>query len=395
MVSRFGLLGRRPVPLPATGAHDSPKLSRPLGARWVGRGGRTNVIQDRPTPQPDSALGDGCRSVAWRLGCPIGADQFDPLGEVEPPRPGPGRGLGHPKRSATGVLDRVGQVRVAWSEWMGPDAGSEVPDQRPGAGAQDAADLGQAGRRVGPVVHRQGADDQVEGSVGEARAATSPTSNDGRRWSRFPGGRRWLGPGRSWPGPGPGRSRPARAGGPAGSTGGRVRSRPPGPVPRWGRPPPRRPRCFDERAEQESAQGVVDAGVADEDASRYPVASGGPAAVSQDGDGRGGRPGQDRQVPRSDHHASTRYPRALAGAWNPAFLAGCGNSPPPERQRTPAVHLLWVGSSRPFRCRRSAWSDANAGSRSGRDRRRRVHGLLMLLDERASGLAGVIQGSGR
>jgi hypothetical protein len=50
---------------------------------------------------------------------------------------------------------------------MWSHAGSEVPDQRPGAWAQDAADLGQAGRRVGPVVHRQRTDDQVEGPVGE------------------------------------------------------------------------------------------------------------------------------------------------------------------------------------------------------------------------------------
>jgi len=50
---------------------------------------------------------------------------------------------------------------------MGPDAGPEVPDERSGAWVQDAADLGQAGRWVGPVVHRQGADDQVEGSVRE------------------------------------------------------------------------------------------------------------------------------------------------------------------------------------------------------------------------------------
>jgi hypothetical protein len=48
------------------------------------------------------------------------------------------------------MVDRIGQVGMAWSERMGPDPGPEVPDQRPGARAQDAADLGQAGRRVGP-----------------------------------------------------------------------------------------------------------------------------------------------------------------------------------------------------------------------------------------------------
>jgi transposase len=90
----------------------------------------------------EASLLGGCRSVARRLGCPIGADQLDPLGEVEPPRPRPWRGVHHPKPGATGVLDRVGQVRVAWPERMWPDAGSEVPDQRPVAWPQDAADLG-------------------------------------------------------------------------------------------------------------------------------------------------------------------------------------------------------------------------------------------------------------
>ena len=65
------------------------------------------------------------------------------------------------------MFDRVGRVRVAWSERVWPDAGPEVPDERPGAWAQHAADLGQAGRRVGPVVQRQGADHEVEGAVGE------------------------------------------------------------------------------------------------------------------------------------------------------------------------------------------------------------------------------------
>jgi hypothetical protein len=70
--------------------------------------------------------------------------------------------------------------------------------------------------------------------------------------------------------------------------------------------------AFDERAEQEPAQGVVDDGIADEDAARRPVSSGGAAAVSQDGDGLSGPSGQDHQLPTSSHHASTRYPRALA-----------------------------------------------------------------------------------
>jgi hypothetical protein len=58
-------------------------------------------------------------------------------------RQGQGQGgVHHPKRSAVRVFDGIRQVRVAWSEQMGPAAGPEVPDQRPGAGTQDAADLG-------------------------------------------------------------------------------------------------------------------------------------------------------------------------------------------------------------------------------------------------------------
>jgi hypothetical protein len=67
------------------------------------------------------------------------------------------------------VVDRIGQVGVAWSEPMEPEAGSKVPDERPGAWAEHAADLGQAGRRVGPVVHRQHADNQVERLVREGQ----------------------------------------------------------------------------------------------------------------------------------------------------------------------------------------------------------------------------------
>jgi len=67
------------------------------------------------------------------------------------------------------VVDWIGQVRVAWSEQMWPTAGPEVPDERPGAWAQHAADLGQASRRVGPMVHRQGTDDQVAGFVRECQ----------------------------------------------------------------------------------------------------------------------------------------------------------------------------------------------------------------------------------
>ena len=84
------------------------------------------------------------------------------------------------------VVDRIGGCARGVVRTDGPDAGPQIPDNRSGAGAQHAADLGQAGRRVGPVVHRQSADDQSKDRSGNANAATSPTRNSGRRPSPFP-----------------------------------------------------------------------------------------------------------------------------------------------------------------------------------------------------------------
>jgi hypothetical protein len=63
----------------------------------------------------------------------------------------------------------------------------------------------------------------------------------------------------------------------------------------------------EERAEQ-PAQRVVDGGIADEHSSWHPVPLGGPAAAPHDGDGRGGRSGQEHQRSRSDHHPSSKLP---------------------------------------------------------------------------------------
>src|SRR6266508_2827066 len=65
------------------------------------------------------------------------------------------------------MFDRIGQMRVAWSEGVWPDAWPEVPDERPGARSKHAADLRQTRRRISPVVHRQRADDDVERPIGE------------------------------------------------------------------------------------------------------------------------------------------------------------------------------------------------------------------------------------
>jgi hypothetical protein len=163
---------------------------------------------------------------------------------------------------------------MAWSERMWPDAGPEVPDQRPAAGAQDAADLGQAGRWVGPVVHRQGADDQVERLAGEGQGGHVA---DQKRWPALVAVPRTVGVGSGTGDHGrvqveAGHGEPVVAGQPErqvagsapdledlGAGGGDRRD--------VGRD------AFDERAEQEPAQGVVDAGIANEDASRWPRAA--------------------------------------------------------------------------------------------------------------------------
>ena len=188
------------------------------------------------------------QATADSMGCLIGVDQLDPLGEGEPPGPGPGpgpgRGVHQPKRSAARMVDRIGQVGMAWSERMGPDPGTEVPDQRPGTWTQHAADLGQAGRRVGPVVHRQGADHQVEGSVGECQGGHVA---EDKRWPALVAVPRAVGVGsgasdHGWVQVQAGHVEPVLAGQPDRQVPG-VRSRPPGPVRRRGWPPRRRPRC--------------------------------------------------------------------------------------------------------------------------------------------------------
>jgi hypothetical protein len=168
-------------------------------------------------------------------GCAVGADQLDPPDEVEPPGPAPRRHADHPKRTApararTGPAAARGVVRT--------DADgrrSEVPDQRSGARAQHAADLGQACGGGRPRVHRQRADDQVERSVGgtPARPRRRPETTAGAS-RRCPDGRRWRGRAGSWRDPGRARSGPGRAGGPAGSTDGRARTLPPAPARRRG-----------------------------------------------------------------------------------------------------------------------------------------------------------------
>jgi hypothetical protein len=54
-------------------------------------------------------------------------------------------------------------------------------------------------------------------------------------------------------------------------------------------------------AEQEPAEGVVENGVANEDASWHLVPSGAMAAASYDHEGCGGRAGHDDQFPSLDH----------------------------------------------------------------------------------------------
>jgi hypothetical protein len=54
--------------------------------------------------------------------------------------------------------------------------------------------------------------------------------------------------------------------------------------------------ALEERAEQKPAEGVVEDGIADEDASRHLVSSGGPVAVSPDGDGPAAAPARSSNL---------------------------------------------------------------------------------------------------
>src|SRR6266540_300040 len=55
----------------------------------------------------------------------FGADQLDPAGQAEPPWPAPRRRAHHAERRAVHVFDRIGQIRVAWSEKVWPHARPE------------------------------------------------------------------------------------------------------------------------------------------------------------------------------------------------------------------------------------------------------------------------------
>jgi hypothetical protein len=112
----------------------------------------------------------------------IGGNQLDSLGEAESPGPAPRRDAGHPKPRTEHVPERIGHIPVERN-----DPAPEIPDERPAVRAQDPADLGQAGSRVGPVVHRQRADDQVERSVREPQGSYIADEEEGRRSSPDPG----------------------------------------------------------------------------------------------------------------------------------------------------------------------------------------------------------------
>src|SRR6266508_4494592 len=91
------------------------------------------------------------------VGRAIGPDQLDPLGEREPPGPGPWRRAHYAEWTVARVFERVRHMPVERYE-----AWPQVPHHGLAAGTQHAADLGQSGPRIGPMVHRQRADDDVE-----------------------------------------------------------------------------------------------------------------------------------------------------------------------------------------------------------------------------------------
>ena len=97
------------------------------------------------------------RDFALALPSAFGPDQFDPLGELQPPRPAPRRHADHPERTAERVGERVRHIPVERDE-----ARSQVPYERSAVRTQNPAYLGQGGRRVRPMVHRQRTDHEVE-----------------------------------------------------------------------------------------------------------------------------------------------------------------------------------------------------------------------------------------
>src|ERR671919_1522386 len=118
--------------------------------------------------------GTGCRPHVPECPDAIGADQLDPLGKAEPPGPAPWRRAHNAKLGAMHVLERIRHVSVE-----GNDPGPEIPDERPAGRTKDSADLSQTGSWVGPVVHRQRAEDHVERSVWESHRCNAADEESG------------------------------------------------------------------------------------------------------------------------------------------------------------------------------------------------------------------------
>ena len=85
------------------------------------------------------------------------------------------------------VVDRIGDVRVAWSERMGPDAGrrSQMSARPPGRSTRPISArpaVGSAQWCIDKLLMTRSNE-----LSGNAREAASPTRNDGRRSPPFPG----------------------------------------------------------------------------------------------------------------------------------------------------------------------------------------------------------------
>src|SRR5215207_2355529 len=245
----------------------------------------------------------------------IGADQLGPLDEIEPPGPAPRRRAHHAKRRALRVFDRIGHISV-----QSPNAGPEVPDERPGARSKHAADLGQTRRRVGPVVHRQRTDDQVERSVGERHRGHVA---DEERWTALVAVPRTVGVGsgaldHGWIQVETGHVEAVLASQPD-----RKVARP---AAHLEYPCAVRGGCRDivsdgpeEGAEKEPTHLVVGDGIADEDPARHLSPPCGTVAVSHYGGGpcgRRGRSEQDHECSCLTHYNSSVYPK-------PGFFTCC------------------------------------------------------------------------
>jgi hypothetical protein len=235
-------------------------------------------MSTRTTPRPNLSEHYEADVALWPGGPGALSARTSSIRWVRVNRQGQGHGVAFTTRSWMPLTCWTGSGR---STWRGPNGWGRTPGRKSQMSARAP------GRSTRPISARPAVGsarwciDRVlttrsNDRSGKARAATSPTRNDGRGWSLFP---RAVGVGA-------GAGDHGRVQVQAGHLEPVLAAQPERQV--AGSAPDLQDLCavegdrrdvgrdaFDERGEQKPAQGVVDAGMADEDASRYPVASGG------------------------------------------------------------------------------------------------------------------------